>query len=292
LAEEQTTKGDCEEVGKDWLKDCLHWIEQEQSVMEAYHNHKENMAWGATALYVGMVAVAHQGRAYAQTCTLSVIESLVIVIAGYLVFLFVQMQFKMRWEAADIIDAFRATRMKLSGWTSDKCQMQDFETEPDNGQNGMKGRWPKLIAAAIKSHSLSREDKFKQALKKIHRPKKFTREVLARVRSELVSYLSIALVTMISVAIIWVPLEQKPENPTINGGGAKPEEGSDAALKCHSEKSALSAALRKADVLDGERTLLGEQLSRDALNFDKIVSEVEQLDIAIAKIESALSQRP
>ena len=182
--------------------------------------------------------------------------------------------------------------MKLSGWTSDKCQIQDFEIEPDNGPNGKKGRWPRLIAAAIKSHSLPREGKFKEALKKIHRPPKFTSEVLARVRSELVSYLSIALVTMISVAIIWVPLGQIPEDPTINRGGAKPEEGTDATPKCQSEKSALSAALRKADVLNGEITLLGEQLSRDALNFDKIVSEVGQLDLAIAKMESALRQRP
>ena len=88
------------------------WLRSEIQVYQTYHNHKETMAWTATALFLAAggaflsamprVAVEHQCAA-----------TVVIVVASLAIAGFVIMQFNMRWLAADTTDGLRAAITRL-----------------------------------------------------------------------------------------------------------------------------------------------------------------------------------
>jgi len=75
-----------------------------------YHNHKENMAWVATAFYVGGIAyIVNALRRFAcNDCSWRTTFTALVILAGVLAILFVHWQFKRRQEAADrVLDCYK-----------------------------------------------------------------------------------------------------------------------------------------------------------------------------------------
>ena len=96
------------------------WLSFEIDLYGKYHNHKETMAWVATAFYVpGIILIGHYvgqliSPYWLKILFLSPLISLLILLALYLVFIFVNMQFNMRWEAADGVKALRQLWAELN----------------------------------------------------------------------------------------------------------------------------------------------------------------------------------
>lgn len=83
------------------------WLRSEIQVYQTYHNHKETMAWTATALFLAA------GGAFLSAMPRVVVEhqcaaTVVIVLASLAIAAFVIMQFDMRWLAADTTEGLRA----------------------------------------------------------------------------------------------------------------------------------------------------------------------------------------
>jgi hypothetical protein len=111
-----------------------------------YHNHKENMAWVATALYVpSIIALGYfieskiHDENIALSCWQFLLIFLILAIFAVLVFIFVYRQFKLRSKAADYFDAFIELLNDLSHDDSviDSWN-KDFEIIKDK-------HWPKFV---------------------------------------------------------------------------------------------------------------------------------------------------
>ncbi len=93
-----------------------------------YHDHKENMAWVATAFYLGGIVYltnALHGLA-CHSCTWLVTFSVLILIAGGFAFAFVDWQFKRRKEAADKArDCYDQLMLMLSDFPSADKEVKD-----------------------------------------------------------------------------------------------------------------------------------------------------------------------
>ena len=89
----------------------LTWLDSEITTERNYHNHKETMAWVATALYVpGIIALGYlidiKFKDVTITCWQYLLLFLIFASLASLVFIFVYRQFKLRSRSADEVNAF------------------------------------------------------------------------------------------------------------------------------------------------------------------------------------------
>ncbi len=78
------------------------WLEHRIDYYGRYHDHKETMAWVATAFYLGgIVYLASYFRTLLERTDdwWKALPSLCVLAAGYLAFCFVKWQFDRRWKA-------------------------------------------------------------------------------------------------------------------------------------------------------------------------------------------------
>ena len=114
------------------------WLIQETLRNQTYHNHKETMAWTATAFYVsGIIALGYNIPRMGE-CWLLLLVSLLLVGAGHLVGFFVRFQFRNRWIAADRV----AGIIRALGKLYKDGQQPDMEVE--NGK-----LYPKFVEEEI-----------------------------------------------------------------------------------------------------------------------------------------------
>ena len=86
-----------------------HLIASYRDYYGTYHHHKEQMAYGATVLYLGATtAVAFQGSAIWQYRTPDWLTTLLLVGSAVVTFLFVWWQMRQREFAADLVAACTA----------------------------------------------------------------------------------------------------------------------------------------------------------------------------------------
>ncbi len=90
------------------------WLKTEIEVFVSYHNHKETMAWTATALFLA-AAVAFLSAIPRIATEHQYTATVVIVLASLAIAGFVIMQFCMRWSAANTCDGLRAALTKVYG---------------------------------------------------------------------------------------------------------------------------------------------------------------------------------
>jgi len=87
----------------DQIERSIEWTLSETHKWQNYHDHKERMAWTATAFFVtGIVTVG-----FILTNAPIVARILVtigILLVGYMILIFINMQFRMRWRASDNIE--------------------------------------------------------------------------------------------------------------------------------------------------------------------------------------------
>ena len=119
----------------------IHWLTSEIHSITIYHNHKENMAWLATVLYIGGAptsALYTSPSAPLQRWVLVVLVLILTVMIG----LFVRTQFRNRAIASDIINALMIT---LNNFCADST------FSPDKTGNAASNwqKWPQFVQDEI-----------------------------------------------------------------------------------------------------------------------------------------------
>lgn len=158
-------------------REKVHRMSAEISSNILYHNHKETMAWAATAFYItGIVGLGLATR-HINTCVLRSIVTSFIVLAAFLVYCFLHMQFKNRWEAVGYAEAFENAIIDWSaGEIPNKKEQEDWTVK--------KGDiYPKYIQSRIPSSRRFDADRW------------FTQTV---------SYVAIGAATLASLLILWL----------------------------------------------------------------------------------------
>ena len=95
----------CEEKGKE-CKECIDLLKFFANDQSRYHDHKETMAWVATAFYLGgIMYLAFNLRPYVIACVCwRVLAGLLFAFLGLLVFRFIQWQFNIGKLIGKVID--------------------------------------------------------------------------------------------------------------------------------------------------------------------------------------------
>lgn len=176
------------------------WLDSELSLFAEYHNHKETMAWTATAAYLSVVILAYSAADWPLHLASRLVFSLLIGAVGCVTYIFVSMQFEMRWVAADLCTALRRVKGKLldpeTEWTSLHRNVPPAELKTTEE----KSQWPAFVADEVRVCATQRQGLAEIGRMILHG--KLT-EINPRRRSELASYFAIAAVTLIGVAAVY-----------------------------------------------------------------------------------------
>jgi hypothetical protein len=101
-------------MASDDISDYLNWLNHEHQIYENYHNHKEMMAWIATAFYAPSIITI--GFVVSKVSLLAdILLTAGLVIAAYIVLVFINMQFRKRWFASDATAVLMRLIVRLSG---------------------------------------------------------------------------------------------------------------------------------------------------------------------------------
>ncbi|MFC1934604.1 hypothetical protein ACFLXX_05630 [Chloroflexota bacterium] len=162
------------------------WLTSEIGFEMSYHNHKETMAWLITALYVPAVLYLGytEGTVWRGMCWERVVIGL-ITFAACLVWLFVNTQYRLRWEAADAVKILMQRLADLNGGGELPKQCEWKPKEDDH--------WPHFIRCKL--------DILKEDRKFWKHPSKFLAD--NRGRTEFVSHTAIILVSLFAVILAW-----------------------------------------------------------------------------------------
>ncbi len=183
----------------------LTWVDSELDRREAYHHHKEMMAWTATAAYFVVVPLAYTSAPYLGNAWMRLAFTVSLVLAVYATAVFVTMQFEMRWQAADMIRGLRRCRGLLSRMTDSKffeaCDTSIRSREP--GSDIESQFWPAFVQDEINACVTRRQPLLKTLLWLLW--PKYWDSVNVRRRSELASYVILLLATTLALLAIWVP---------------------------------------------------------------------------------------
>lgn len=95
------------------VEQYIAWIDSCISETKAHHNHKEMMAWVATAFYWPAIILVSASVPETLSPGLRVLLTIPLLIASFAVLLFIRMQFKMRWNAHEEITVLNDLRGKL-----------------------------------------------------------------------------------------------------------------------------------------------------------------------------------
>jgi hypothetical protein len=177
------------------------WLKAEMDIIDRYHNHKETMAWTATAFYLPAVfglayAANHNGLALRGQLAYNAVA----VVMTVSVLSFLNMRFKMRWKAADITVGLRRAMARVCAGTMPQSQSDmevDYEHERD---------LPRFVQTEI-----DRESKRSETLRTWKWFVKASLCVLTlrsktvdnRLKTELPSYITVIVATATAIAKVW-----------------------------------------------------------------------------------------
>jgi len=86
------------------VKERLNWLRHQIDYYGRYHDHKETMAWVATAFYlVGIMYLGFKVNSMCLPIWQHALFGLFVLFAGYLILCFVNWQFQRRWDAHKIV---------------------------------------------------------------------------------------------------------------------------------------------------------------------------------------------
>jgi len=177
----------------------LSWLDSEIGHQERYHDHKERMAWTALAFYVPGVLILTNAVAPDLGFGGRVVGTILLGTLVAAVAMFVNMQFEMRWHAADLSNALRRVRGQVVGGVT----LSAHELEVPDWKDG--GRvWPRFLDEEVKLCSTDRSgESFDRAFRNFVDGQWSRIEM--RMRSELASYVVLAVTTIVAAAVIWLP---------------------------------------------------------------------------------------
>jgi len=159
----------------------IHWLQNEIEVQTVYHNHKETMAWVATALYIPSIIVAGNfgGNSSHDFWHLPIVYPA----AGALVFCFVWMQFRWRNTSAETVAALMAIINEMINGDFN-VETHQLSLRPQTNQR-FRPQWPQFI-----------QDR-------IHEWRGEARTLIDTLLTDGVCYVGIAFATLASVLLAW-----------------------------------------------------------------------------------------
>jgi hypothetical protein len=184
----------------DCIAHCLNWLNQEHQHYENYHNHKEMMAWVATAFYTPSVITL--GFVVTElTLVTAVLLTVGLTATVYLVLVFINMQFRKRWWASDATAILVRLIVKIS------CNSDNPKYLPK-----IKSLFWKLDNKDFDEHFLPLF--IEKSIDKLWRKRRFwlaLREILLlklvtlddRWKTEIPSYIIVFLATITAILSIW-----------------------------------------------------------------------------------------
>lgn len=135
----------------------IDWLKHKIDYNGRYHDHKETMAWLATAFYIaGIFSLAFVSRSE-KFCTSGQWAVTVLLIGvGFFAFYFVWWQFGRKWMAgmkvAGCIQAMSFILPKVSEITSEEREFRKLEGV-DLSSEGFEEQWPVFVATKIENMS-------------------------------------------------------------------------------------------------------------------------------------------
>lgn len=175
----------------DNIQKNLEWVISEIQKWTNYHDHKETMAWAATAFYMTSIVTFGFVLFNAQTIA-KVLATIGILTVGYLVWIFVNMQFNMRWIAED----YQKGLMKFVAYLCSKEAELPERLEYYNKED----KFPKYIWNYIAEAKTCRNKK-REAVKQLL---SLNSKLDSRWKTELPSYGFIILATVIAILSLWI----------------------------------------------------------------------------------------
>ena len=134
----------------------LEWIIHERECQGTYHNHKETMAWAATAFYIpGIIALGYNASLIGKLCQYLPLYTPFIVLC-ILVLIFVGIQFCNRWKAAETVAGLiRVAAQLLNG----ELSLNDSNVKIEDNKHK---RWPKFVEDAIENTKKAEANRLKK----------------------------------------------------------------------------------------------------------------------------------
>ena len=181
----------------------LQWISSQIGHQERYHAHKETMAWTATAFYLsGIIALGYNWKdGWCDT------TSLILFIPAYLVFAFLNMQFRMRWEASDAISGLIHAANNLCNGTTKLSKENCIIEHEMLGGNRKQKVWPKFVQDEIDKVAEEAPRTFgifKVAFCKWIILRWGKEYINPKWLSEIPSYIICLLATIFAIALVWL----------------------------------------------------------------------------------------
>ena len=220
------TENDKNKNVEEVVRRYVNWLDSEIGIQWAYHNHKETMAWSATAGYLSILVLTNAVAPILTNLFAKLVFCALLLALAYATYLFVNMQFEMRWKAADTSRGLRRAKTKICNITTDE-EINDLDTVFDKKLEAkrttepwMKAvQYPKFITDEIEEANTDRQDGHQ--IRQILFPSLYEtlckasfiwpstlKKINARTWSELASYSILAVVTVIAMlAALLAPLE-------------------------------------------------------------------------------------
>lgn len=158
----------------------LNWVLTQIQYYGTYHNHKETMAWVATALYIPSIITLSVLSSKLASCWFFLVNLITIIIFAIIVVCFIHRQFRNRWIAHYYSVGFMLTASKL-------CKDKNYPNTKDCITEE-KDRFPKFIQNNINEA----EDKKENNLVEDKRD------------MEWISYTAVILATLVALVIICI----------------------------------------------------------------------------------------
>jgi len=173
----------------------LTWINTEILKYNSYHDHKETMAWLATAFYVTGAITLGVLLSNFQVCV-RIFIAVGIAFAAYLFWFFVNMQFRNRWLASD----FQLGLMKFAADLSCNSPTLTIPLRPEFTQDP-KGRFPDHVWSYIRDSRPCFKEFWKREVWKGLCPCKQDED---RWKTEIPSYALIIVAATIAIVLLCV----------------------------------------------------------------------------------------
>lgn len=172
----------------------IEWLNSQIVKDTSYHDHKETMAWVATALYLpGIIGLGNIIGTTNLICLRVVFTVIIILSCTILLRLFINMQFVQRWNAAERIQIYSEFIVRL---LSGKLKLEEDARTMVMVDDVA---YPKIIADNINNRLASRC--FWNAFLILLSLQ--WRELDDRWKTELSSYAIVILATIVSIILIW-----------------------------------------------------------------------------------------
>ena len=185
-------------------RNYMSWLEGEIGNFISYHNHKETMAWAATAFYLPAVIIVGFEASTVLSLFWKFLLIIGLIIICFISLMFVNMQFESRWRAANKLEGMRRS-MSLLHVSPDQVNdrsILEFEQMTElvnlfpnwirNQMDTIESRFPHDIPHGLRS-----------AAKNLLRPSKWM-DIDPRLRTELPSYALIVIGTLMAIIVLLI----------------------------------------------------------------------------------------